>query len=220
MYRELDLSDTVTFEGHNPNISTAYREADITVQSSVSEAFPYSVIESMMSGVPMVATDVGGTREALGTTGILVPSRNPEALAEAIRQLAVDPDRRRALGLQARARALQHFEISTAMMAFLNLYREWQSKTPSVEPTPILADAALLHVTRALLLQRLNATEPALAEYHAALSELANHAASIPLLYAAASLELKVGRETDAYRHMLKSRLLELVFERSPREAS
>lgn len=219
--RELGLVDTVSYEGHNPDISDAYRSADIAVQSSVTEAFPYSVIESMMSGTPMVATDVGGTREALDTAGILVPSRNPEALSQAIIHLARNPELRKKLALAARARALEFFEISKAMQSFLDLYRQWQRRDAAGDDVvPADDDPALLHVTRALLLRRIHQNSLALSEYYQALASLGNDPAAVPLLADVASLELQSNRQTLAYQHLVKSRLLESVFRRSSGRAS
>lgn len=210
--RELGLSDVVGFEGHTANVSEAYRQADLVVQSSVTEAFPYSVIESMMSGVPMVATDVGGTSEALGSAGILVPSRNPEALAAAIRDLAANPDRRKALGTQARDRALENFEISKTMTAFLNLYRQWQSSAGPHATGPEPVSEPLLHVTRAIMLRRLKAELLALGEYRLALAQLGNHPAAVPILYEVAQLELREGRVREGLQDLVKFRLLETHF--------
>ncbi len=218
--RELGLEDMVNFEGHHPDISDAYRRADIVVQSSVTEAFPYSVIESMMSGVPMVATDVGGTREALGNAGILVPSRNPAQLAAGIAMLAKDAELRRRLGKAARQRALEYFEISKAMKAFWDLYHQWQSGKLAEPDVVDLADPALIHVTRGLLLRRLQQTQMALDEYRSALKLLGNHPAAVPLLAEIASLELGQGQTDEAYTHLLKSRVLQAVFRQNSSKVS
>lgn len=215
--RDLGLSQIVDFAGHNSDISGAYRAADIAVQSSVTEAFPYSVIESMMSGVPMVATDVGGTREALGDAGILVPSRNPEELALAILMLARNRDLRKRLGVQARARALQYFEISQAMKAFFDLYHQWQRRNIA---EPFTANPAVIHVTRALILARLRQSDMALMEYYRALEALGNQPACIPLLAEVANLELRLGRHTQAYEHLVKARMLEVVYRKTTGRAS
>ncbi len=212
--RELGLEDIVELAGHSEDISSAYRDADLAVQSSVTEAFPYSVLESMMSGTPMVATDVGGTREALGSAGILVPSRDPGKLAMGIALLAQDEDLRRKLGRSARERALQYFEISQTMQSFFDLYRYWQGTLPA-ETSPGTAPAPLIHVTRALLLKQMGEIRMAHAELESAIRELGNHAAAVPLLVELAALEMREGQPASAHEHLLKSRLLEEWFRTS-----
>lgn len=209
--RELGLEDTVELAGHSEDISAAYRDADLAVQSSVTEAFPYSVLESMMSGTPMVATDVGGTREALGSAGILVPSRDPGKLAMGIALLAQDEDLRRKLGRAARERALQHFEISQTMQSFFNLYRYWQGALP-LEAATDTSPGPIVHVTRALILKHMKEFRMAHMELEAALKDLGNHPAAVPLLVELAALELQEGRSASAHEHLLKSRILEALF--------
>jgi glycosyltransferase involved in cell wall biosynthesis len=66
LVRELSLEENFIFAGHVDDIPAAYRSGDVIVLTSITEAFPYSVVEAMMSGKAVVATDVGGIREALG----------------------------------------------------------------------------------------------------------------------------------------------------------
>jgi glycosyltransferase involved in cell wall biosynthesis len=76
----------------------------------------------MATGLPVVATDVGDARRILGDAGVIVPPRDPGALAAAIRGLAADPARRRALGARGRARIETHFTLARAAEAFEALY--------------------------------------------------------------------------------------------------
>lgn len=87
---------------------------DIAVLPSRSEGFSNSLLEYMSAGLAIVATDVGGNRESLGDTGILVPPEDPEALARAIAGLTSDNARRESLGIAARARACTFFDVSAA----------------------------------------------------------------------------------------------------------
>jgi glycosyltransferase involved in cell wall biosynthesis len=107
--RELGLDGAVTFEGSTNEPWEVYRRADVVVVASISEAFPYSVVESMLCGAAIVATDVGGVSEALGSAGVLVNAHDPAGLASAIGRLLESPRARRSLGEAARARALRHF---------------------------------------------------------------------------------------------------------------
>src|SRR5207249_12313589 len=78
------LDDCVSFAGPTTEPWRAYNEAEVMAFPSISEAFPYAVLEAMSCGAAIVATDVGGVREALGDCGLLVPARTPQAMAEAI----------------------------------------------------------------------------------------------------------------------------------------
>ena len=107
--RELGLDGTAMFAGSTNEPWEVYRRADLVVVASISEAFPYSVIESMLCGAAIVATDVGGVREALGPAGVLVNAHDPAGLAKAVIGLLKSPSARRDLGDAARARALRYF---------------------------------------------------------------------------------------------------------------
>ncbi len=102
----LGLKDAIIFRGRAENLAEAYGAGDLVVLSSRSEGFPYTVIEAMMCGKPVVGTDVGGVAEAIGACGAVVEPGNPQALATACLDLLRDPERRRLLGKRARHRAL------------------------------------------------------------------------------------------------------------------
>jgi len=94
-----------------------WREASLFVLSSVHEAFPNVVLEAMATGLPVVATRVGGLAEMVvpGETGWLVPSRDPAALGAAISQLLADPKTLGAFGRAGQQRAARCFPL-TAMV--------------------------------------------------------------------------------------------------------
>ncbi|WP_248927325.1 GT4 family glycosyltransferase PelF [Paenibacillus hamazuiensis] len=112
---QLELTETVIFAGHTSNMSAAYQSGDVIALTSISEAFPYSVVEAMMTGKPCISTDVGGIREALGETGILVNPRDFEALSEGLVKLLKNPDLRAALGQEGRERALSYFTLERVL---------------------------------------------------------------------------------------------------------
>jgi polysaccharide biosynthesis protein PelF len=118
----LGISGQATFEGRVPEIRDAYRAGQIVVLSSITEGFPYTLIEAMASGRPCVATDVGGVSEALADTGLIVPPRNPAALADSCLRLLRDASLRETLGAAARLRALEHFTVDRAISAFDEMY--------------------------------------------------------------------------------------------------
>jgi polysaccharide biosynthesis protein PelF len=120
---DLGLTESVTFEGRVPEIRDAYKAGHVVVLCSITEGFPYTLIEAMACGRACVATDVGGVSEALGAdAGLIVPPRNPAALAEACLRLLQDDELRRSLGAAARRRALEHFTVDRAISAFDEMY--------------------------------------------------------------------------------------------------
>ena len=98
------------------------QQADVVALASVSEAFPYALVEAMLTKAAIVATDVGGVREALGDAGLLVYPRDPVALAEAIGTLLNWPEGRERLGARARDRALRWFTEQRFVEAYRTSY--------------------------------------------------------------------------------------------------
>jgi len=110
--RGWEAEGLVTWLGPRKDIALLLRGAHIACQpSSYREGLPKSALEAMASGKPLVATDIPGCREAVvdGQTGLLVPPRNPAALAAALRRLIEDPALRAKMGAAARLRAEQNF---------------------------------------------------------------------------------------------------------------
>lgn len=122
--RELGLEEIVEMGAESANVVEAYHSADVVVLTSMSEAFPYSVLEAMSCGKVVVATDVGGVREALETNGVLVPAGNAAALAAEVRRLLDDPAHRAALGARARAAVVEKFRVDHTIGRYLDLYTE------------------------------------------------------------------------------------------------
>jgi polysaccharide biosynthesis protein PelF len=141
---QLGLDDgAATFEGPVSPPAEAYQAGHVFVFTSISEGFPYVVIEAMASGLPVVATDVGGVAEAVGEAGILVPPRNSAAVAAACVRLLARSDERRALGRAARSRVLQQFTTEHCFGTYRALYDELGDRSSPViqltEPEPALA---------------------------------------------------------------------------------
>ena len=120
---ELNLEETFEFGGFHNRPAEIYTEGDISVLSSISEGFPYTVLESMACARPVVATDVGGVREALEGFGIVVPPRDPEALGEGVVKLLQDDALRLELGRKAREQVLLRFRLSQAVESYWTLYQ-------------------------------------------------------------------------------------------------
>lgn len=119
---ELSLEGTFTLAGHHANPPEIFGEGDISALSSISEAFPYTVLESMSCQRPVVGTDVGGVREALEGFGIVVPPRDPQAFGEAVVQLLTDDELRLELGRRGREQVLAHYRVDQAMASYRDLY--------------------------------------------------------------------------------------------------
>ncbi|WP_028802001.1 DUF3492 domain-containing protein [Streptomyces sp. 142MFCol3.1] len=113
-----------------PSLAEAYASGAVVVLSSVVEGFPISLVEAMFCGRATVSTDVGAVVEVIGGTGLVVPPRNPRALAEACVTLLRDPERRERLGAAARARALELFTVEQNVAAFHDIYLEIVSHSP------------------------------------------------------------------------------------------
>ena len=116
LHRRLQLGDRVRLLGYRTDVADLLAAADIFILGSAYEGLPVSIMEAMAQGLPVVATAVGGVPEAVteGMTGRLVPPRDPQALAQALNELASDSDARLTMSIAARARALG-FDIRTAV---------------------------------------------------------------------------------------------------------
>ncbi|MDQ3957864.1 MAG: glycosyltransferase family 4 protein [Actinomycetota bacterium] len=110
---ELDAAaEHVTFAGWSEDVPAMLAAMDLFILASWREGMPRSAIEAAAMGVPLVLTDIRGCREVVddGEQGVLVPVRDPAALAAAIAGLLQDPQRRSRMGRAARAKALEAFD--------------------------------------------------------------------------------------------------------------
>lgn len=109
-----------------PDLFELYRAADVVVVPSVwPEPLSRVLLEAMRMGRPVVATRVGGTPEAVedGVTGLLVPRQDPEALAKAVSELLLDPDRRERMGRAGMQHAERFFDEDRLVADLLEAYR-------------------------------------------------------------------------------------------------
>jgi glycosyltransferase involved in cell wall biosynthesis len=121
----LGLSERLRFFDFQPPAARQLASLDVFVLPSSWEAFPISVLEAMACGVPQLATDVGGTREAVaeGETGLLCPPGDPAALADRLVRLLRDEDLRRRMGEASRQRFDEHFRIEAMLDGTAAVYR-------------------------------------------------------------------------------------------------
>ncbi|MFF9768591.1 GT4 family glycosyltransferase PelF [Streptomyces sp. NPDC053086] len=124
---ELGHADAVTFEGRVDDIKDAYAAGNVVMLSSISEGFPFTLIEAMSCGRATVSTDVGGVREAVGDTGLVVPPRDPSRMAAAALELLGDAGRRGAMGEAARLRVIDQFTLRQTIDTFRAIYLELPS---------------------------------------------------------------------------------------------
>ncbi len=123
---QLGIDDRVEIAPWNDNARDRLRDIDIFVLPSRNEGFPLSVLEAMLAGRPVVATDVGSVREAVadGETGFVVPAEDASALRAALERLVLDPDLRRNMGAAGRASGLRRFTSAAMARDFEQLYNE------------------------------------------------------------------------------------------------
>jgi glycosyltransferase involved in cell wall biosynthesis len=121
----LGLRDVVRVEEFRSDIAALNNSFDIATCSSVTEAFPNALGEAMACGVPCVSTDVGDAHRIVGRTGHVVPRSDPEAFAAALLKLLdQSADERRKLGMAARRRILEEYQLDSSMQQFVDLWRE------------------------------------------------------------------------------------------------
>lgn len=130
LVRELDLEAAVTFLGFRRDVANVLAAGDIAVSSSDHEGSPLAVMEYMAAGLPVVATDVGGIPRLVdhGHTGLLVPRRDPQALAAALERLLADRDLARDMGERGRERQQRHFSFDATLREVQALYDAQLSK--------------------------------------------------------------------------------------------
>ena len=123
---ELHLSERVHLVGWQQDLRPVYGAMDAAVISSRSEGTPVALIEAMAAGRPVVAPDVGGVADIVadGRTGLVVRPGDPEALANAMLQLARDADLRKRLGCAARREVAARFTVDRLLTATSQLYRD------------------------------------------------------------------------------------------------
>jgi glycosyltransferase involved in cell wall biosynthesis len=122
--RDLGLGDTVIFAGLTQHVAPFYALADVFVLPSLSEGSPNVLLEAMASGLPVVATRVGGVPEiaADGTTALLGPAKDPAFIARAVDRLLADRDLASRLGAAARRTVLSRHTPERRAATLSRLY--------------------------------------------------------------------------------------------------
>jgi glycosyltransferase involved in cell wall biosynthesis len=113
LVRQLDISHKVIFAGFRPDISRVLSAIDIHVVPSLLEGFPIMTLEAMAMAKPIVATQINGIGEQIsdGEEGLLVPPKNPKALAAAVLKLVQNNELASRLGIEARRKVETYFSV-------------------------------------------------------------------------------------------------------------
>lgn len=120
------LEDKVHLLGFLPHASTYLKAFDIFVLPSITEAGAYALHEAGLAGLPVVATKVGGIPYIIedGKHGFLVPKKNPDALASALKKLLESPELQKQMGKKNQANILQKFSFEKMLAETIDVYNK------------------------------------------------------------------------------------------------
>jgi glycosyltransferase involved in cell wall biosynthesis len=118
------LDGHVWLAGERSDVPQLMQGMNVFVLPSLAEGISNTLLEAMASGLPIIATNVGGNPELVvdTLTGLLVPAGDPASLATALGALFADPDRAAELGRAGCARVKAEFSLDSMMNAYLSLY--------------------------------------------------------------------------------------------------
>jgi glycosyltransferase involved in cell wall biosynthesis len=122
---DLEIEGDIILAGYRADIPEVTNAMDIFVLASVLEAAPIVVLEAMACAKPVIATRVGGVPELVidGETGILVPPKQPEAIAKAVLYLLNHPQEAGEMGLKGRQRVIDHFNLAMCAQRHEEIYK-------------------------------------------------------------------------------------------------
>jgi glycosyltransferase involved in cell wall biosynthesis len=125
LVKELGISDVVRLLGEVQDVPGLLARGSVFALSSLTEGISLTIMEAMASGLPVVATRVGGNPEVVkdGETGLLVPVGDADALAAALLKLWRDSALRHEMGAAGRARIEEHFDVRKMVAAYEEIYR-------------------------------------------------------------------------------------------------
>jgi Glycosyltransferase len=124
LVKEHGLEDVIAIMGFRNDVPDILSCSDIFVLPSLNEGFPFSIVEAMAAGLPVIATDVGGNAEAVidGETGRVIPPSDVTALSDAMVELIADAEKRMHMGLRGKLRADSEFSLSNMLHKTFRLY--------------------------------------------------------------------------------------------------
>lgn len=120
----LDIQKSVRLLGHRPDVESVLAALDVFVLSSVSEGLSNTILEAMATGLPVVATRVGGADELVvdGETGLLIPAGSPRDMAAALNRVLQNGSMRLAMGRAGRKRVEEEFALTGMVRQYESLY--------------------------------------------------------------------------------------------------
>jgi glycosyltransferase involved in cell wall biosynthesis len=120
---ELGVRDNFVLAGYHSSPHTLFCEGDISILTSISEGFPYTVLESMSCGIPVVATDVGGVTEALDDScGFICKPKDHEEIGNRVVELLRNEELRKKMGANARRKVTENFTIGKFISEYEEVY--------------------------------------------------------------------------------------------------
>ena len=121
---ELGLNEVLHFLGHRNDVKELLQASECFVLSSLWEGFATVLLEAMAAGTPVVATDILGNRDAIrsGVDGLLVPVKNPDALAQAVLEIVNNPELSLKFSNNARGRVVKEFNRQQMLDGLSSLY--------------------------------------------------------------------------------------------------
>ncbi len=124
--RQLGVADAVEFAGVQSDVAAWLGRMDVMCLSSTSEGTSIALLEAAASGLPCVATNVGGNHEVVadGVTGILVPSRDVDAMVAALVRLVESPETRHRMGVAGAERVAERYGLKQTAMTYRQIYDE------------------------------------------------------------------------------------------------
>jgi len=129
--RDFNLEKNIFLLGRKENVSDHLNASDVFVMPSLWEGLPLALLEAMICGLPVVATNVGGVPEVItdGKNGFLVEPKNSLILAKKIEYLLnLEPERRKKMGLEGKKIVEEKFSLEKMVKNYENLYEESLSK--------------------------------------------------------------------------------------------
>jgi glycosyltransferase involved in cell wall biosynthesis len=124
--RELGISSRIRFHGVCGDVAEKLAAAQVFILLSLWEGFPLTILEAMRAGLPVVATDVGGVKEAVadGSNGFLIPRGDVEKFCERLTELLEKPELRVRMGLSARDEFAKRFTFDKMLAKTMAVYRD------------------------------------------------------------------------------------------------
>ncbi len=129
LIEELGLKNNFKLAGFHPEPHKLFCEGDISILTSISEGFPYTVIESMSCGIPVVATDVGGVSEALDSScGFICKPKDHVEIGKRVVELLQNEELRIQMGMNARKKVVNNFTIDKFIKGYEFAYDKVMQK--------------------------------------------------------------------------------------------